>query len=278
LNSSGDTFGGSIRIGGVAIGDGFSLPSNVTISRSSLVADPPGLGGSISVTGSDISIYETQLNVVGLNGGAVNLGSAATGSLSLDKLTSLIGGGNAIFALIGNPVRNMASYKGGTLMVNGQVTSAPLDTTALPRLLVPKLFIFQESISPISLQKSASDATASTSETASPNQWMWLGESPLRVDLTSASWITDDSQLTPDPLQPVNIEQMGGIPLNIKPLAPDQVSATFEQSEQEAMDQTAVKLSLESDVSQAPPSVSDIQAILREVNEAMRRRLAGIRR
>ena len=114
LNTSGASDGGAIQIGLRA------LPSSVTISNSSLAAEAPDLGGSISIDGASIPVNGSTLNVTGLNGGSIVLGSATnTANLSLDALTSLVGGSGATFNLFGSSILNNASIVGGKLFVNG---------------------------------------------------------------------------------------------------------------------------------------------------------------
>jgi hypothetical protein len=183
VNTSGAADGGTIRIGGR------SLPSSVTISGSSLVADPPGLGGTISVDGALIAITGSSFNVFGLSGGTISLGSLSTASLSLDAFSSLIGGGGATFGLVASSISNSASFSGGVLTLNGQV---PVVITQ-PLATVPSLVTFQQSVNslqPLQLA-TAIDYTAPLSLLVT--QWEVLGLDLLALNLSESSFLYSDA-------------------------------------------------------------------------------------
>jgi hypothetical protein len=189
LNTSGAADGGTIRIGGIPVGAGRSLPSSVTISGSSLVADPPGLGGTISVDGALIAITGSSFNVFGLSGGTISLGSSSTASLSLDAFSSLIGGGGATFGLVASSISNSASFSGGVLTLNGQV---PVVITQ-PLATVPSLVTFQQSVN--SLQPLELATTIDYTAPLSPliTQWEVLGLDLLALNLSESSFLYSDA-------------------------------------------------------------------------------------
>lgn len=200
VNTSGLNDGGAIRVGLR------TLPSSVSFSNSSLVADPPGIGGAITVDGGVITIAGTTLNVVGLSGGSITLGSASTSSLSLDAFSSLIGGGGASFGLFANSILNNASIVGGTLFINGVAvgTVQPLlaSSSPVPQLdtsgEVPLIVSFQSSINPIqsSLINNTTDYSAPGSLLVA--QWEQLGIDPLAISLTESAFLYANSFLTTD--------------------------------------------------------------------------------
>ncbi|MFS6827481.1 hypothetical protein [Cyanobium sp. ATX-6F1] len=189
LNTSGTNDGGAIQIGLKA------LPSNVTISNSSLIADPPALGGSITIDGVNIAISGSTLNVFGLSGGSIVLGSGNTATLSLDAFTSLVGGSGASFNLFGGSILNNASIVGGKLFVNGVAvgSSAPLTSTTIPLLVT-----FLQTIDPI--QPGLIDSTTDYSDPGSPlvTQWERLGIDPLTITLTQSLFLFSDAFLYQD--------------------------------------------------------------------------------
>jgi hypothetical protein len=208
VNTSGASDGGTIRIGGIPVGSGPSLPSNVTISGSSLVADPPGLGGTISVDGALITISGSSFNVFGLSGGTISLGSASTASLSLDALSSLIGGGGASFGLVAGSISNSASVSGGVLSLNGQ-----LPAVLTPTITVPPLVTFQQSVD--SLQPLQTATTIDYTAPLSPltTQWEVVGLDLLALNLSESSFLYSDNydayKTQQDALQLDQIQQTG---------------------------------------------------------------------
>ncbi|MCP9851181.1 hypothetical protein, partial [Cyanobium sp. Morenito 9A2] len=185
LNTSGANDGGSIQVGLKV------LPSNVTITNSSLIADPPALGGSITIDGRTIAITGSTLNVFGLSGGSIQLGSANTTSLSLDATTSLVGGGGASFSLFASSILNNASIFGGRLFLNG-VAVGPT-TVVVPTSELPLLVAFQQTINPIQLN--LLEPTDDYADPGSPlvTQWETLGVDPLTITLTESSFLYADT-------------------------------------------------------------------------------------
>jgi hypothetical protein len=117
LNTSGANDGGAIRLGlGSPLLNGLSapLPASVSIRNSSLVADPPAVGGLIGIDGKSISIAGSLLNVFGFSGGSVRLGSLNTLFLSLDAATTIALGNGAS--------QNYVVGPGGTLFNQSLVT------------------------------------------------------------------------------------------------------------------------------------------------------------
>jgi hypothetical protein len=229
VNTSGAADGGTIRIGGipVPVGSGRSLPSSVRISGSSLVADPPGLGGTISVDGSSIAISSSSFNVFGLSGGGISFGSSSTGSLSLDALSSLLGGGGARFGLVASTISNNASSSGGVLSVNGKE----------PVTSVPPLVTFQQSVD--SLQPLQLATTVDYTAPLSPlvTQWVAPSQELLALNLTESSFLYSETYVLPDP-QPI-----------IKP-ASQQPSSQQPSSQQSSSQQ---------EITQSAPSPEDEQ-------------------
>ena len=190
VNTSGASDGGTIRIGGIPVGSGPSFPSSVTISGSSLVADPPGLGGTISIDGLSIAISGSSFNVFGLSGGSITLGSSSTSNLSLDPLSSLLGGGSARFGLVAGSIANNASVTGGVVTLNGQV---PVVNT------VPPLVTFQQSVD--SLQPLQLATTVDYTAPISPliTQWVAPSRELLALNLTESSFLYSDTYVVPEP-------------------------------------------------------------------------------
>ena len=190
VNTSGANDGGTIRIGGIPVGSGPSFPSSVTISGSSLVADPPGLGGTISIDGLSIAISGSSFNVFGLSGGSITLGSSSTSNLSLDPLSSLLGGGSARFGLVAGSIANNASVTGGVVTLNGQV---PVVNT------VPPLVTFQQSVD--SLQPLQLATTVDYTAPISPliTQWVAPSRELLALNLTESSFLYSDTYVVPEP-------------------------------------------------------------------------------
>jgi hypothetical protein len=157
-----------------------------------LVADPPGLGGTISVDGSSIAISSSSFNVFGLSGGGISFGSSSTGSLSLDALSSLLGGGGARFGLVASTISNNASSSGGVLSVNGK---EPVTT-------VPPLVTFQQSVD--SLQPLQLATTVDYTAPLSPlvTQWVAPSQELLALNLTESSFLYSETYVLPDP-QPI---------------------------------------------------------------------------
>jgi hypothetical protein len=209
LNTSGDADGGTIRIGGR------SLPSSVTISGSSLVADPPGLGGTISLDGALISISGSSFNVFGLSGGTISLGSSSTASLSLDAFSSLLGGGGATFGLVASSISNSASFSGGVLTLNGLVNGQVPVFITQPLATVPSLLTFQQSVN--SLQPLQLAMTIDYTAPLSPlvTQWEALGLDLLALNLSESSFlysdVYDSYKIQQDALRLDQIKQAGPV-------------------------------------------------------------------
>ncbi|QEY32758.1 hypothetical protein EVJ50_11500 [Synechococcus sp. RSCCF101] len=121
LNTSGTITDG----GTIAIGLNAPFPSSVLIDGSSLIADPPALGGTISIDGSSIDLRNSTLNVFGIDGGSLAIGSPGTNSLSLDAATTLELGPGA-------PPPSFTVGPGGTLSNDATVTILPLPTPPTP--------------------------------------------------------------------------------------------------------------------------------------------------
>jgi hypothetical protein len=191
------------------------------------VADPPGLGGTISVDGSSIAISSSSFNVFGLSGGGISFGSSSTGSLSLDALSSLLGGGGARFGLVASTISNNASSSGGVLSVNGKerVTT------------VPPLVTFQQSVD--SLQPLQLATTVDYTAPLSPlvTQWVAPSQELLALNLTESSFLYSETYVLPDP-QPI-----------IKP-ASQQPSSQQPSSQQSSSQQ---------EITQSAPSPEDEQ-------------------
>ena len=368
LNTSGSKDGGLIQIGKR------TLASSVSITNSKLIADPPGIGGLITVDGRVITTAGSTFNVYGLSGGLITLGSPSTNSISLDAFSSLIGGGGASFGLFANSILNNANLVGGTLFVNGQ----PALASSAP---VPSIVSFQSSIDPIqsSLVNNIVDYTAPGSPLMV--QWEQLGIDPLSISLTESGFLYANSFFATDspplsvwdgarpelldtalPLQGTSLyatgltlnqdlaaqgfsltsdalvvgaSLVGGAPVTatsptkstgepaqagqvpfatansltfeqqidpskdfsgvwpeaaqlslsitgtgvvgqaVQQLSPQQVNAQFTSSEQKAMDQTASKLGLDPAAARAVPTPAELQSSLRQVIEAVRRRVRG---
>lgn len=257
LSTSGFSTGGDIHIGSR------SVPNRSLISNASLVADPPGLGGLISIDGTLIAINGSSLNVKGLSGGSISLGSSATRNLSLDGFTSLVGGGGAEFNLFANSVINNASIFGGKLINNCVVCFQPLP----PVTTLPPISSFQQSVNPI--QSSLNANTIDYSAPGSPMTFQSdrLNFDPLSISLTDSAFLYADSLLTSD-----TAVGAGGLSTQpVQQLSPELVSAQFNAAEQQAMKETAAKLGLDPGGSVAP-TPAQLQASLRQVVEAVRRR------
>ncbi|MCT0200091.1 hypothetical protein KQ313_10410 [Synechococcus sp. CS-1325] len=271
LNTSGAGDGGSIQIGLKA------QPSSVTISNSSLIADPPALGGSITIDAASIAINGSALNVFGLSGGSIVLGSANTDSLSLDAFTSLVGGGEARFNLFGSSILNNASIVGGRLFVNG--VDVALRTTppeppkivdVAPIVALPTEGRFQLSVNLGQVSPLATiDYTAPGSALFS--QWAELGIDPLAFTLTQSAFLSADLSLGDLP----STGESGVFDRTVQQLTLLQVQEQFTTAEQRAMEETAAKLGLDPTDRRAAPSPSQLQASLREVINAVRKRIRG---
>jgi hypothetical protein len=203
VNTSGAADGGTIRIGSILLAGSSSLPtvlpSTVSIRNSSLVADPPALGGSINVNGAAISVSGSSFNVVGSSGGSITIGSAATASLSLDALTSLLGGGGASFGFSASDLANSASTSGGVLSFNG-----PRYQSSKPLAPVLEVVISQQTFNPPQLVQNETNAVGTApisplgSQPVAP-----AGEQLVSVKLTDSFSLIDstDTAVSPQPTQ-----------------------------------------------------------------------------
>ncbi|MFM7636206.1 MAG: YDG domain-containing protein, partial [Cyanobacteriota bacterium] len=298
VNTSGAADGGTIRIGSIelagASGLPAALPSTVAISNSSLVADPPGLGGSINVNGTAITIGGSSFNVFGLSGGAITIGSAATASLNLDALTSLLGGGGASFRFSASTITNSASFNGGVLTLNGQQQqrSNPL-APLLPVVIAQQAF---NPLQPV-VNRTNADSSPLPSPTVSQSGAP-AGDQLVSVTLTDASSMLDSSDTTenPHPSQPAAAEPQAGsnaaspaasgsgAPATAlaaqpaQPLPAQQVTAQYTAAEQKTAESTATKLGLTTAGSTGTgfnvPTPAEIQAVLRQAIEAIRQQFS----
>ncbi|MFS6826941.1 beta strand repeat-containing protein [Cyanobium sp. ATX-6F1] len=271
VNTSGASEGGSIQLGLK------SLPSSVTLTNSSLVADPPGLGGSISIDGLAIALVGSTLNVVGLSGGSILLGSANTATLSLDAATSLVGGGDGTFSLFGGSILNNASIIGGRLFLNGVGLGAvsvlpnlPLSAVLSPIVALPSEVAFQLSVdlgqsSPLS----SVDYTAPGSLLVA--QWEQLGIDPLSITLTESAFLYANFLLN----EGLSTSGLWTFDPSVQQLTPSQVEEQFTASEQRAMEATAAKLGLDPTDGLLAPTPAQLQASLQKVIKAVRGRIRG---
>jgi hypothetical protein len=203
VNTSGTADGGTIRIGSIELAGSSSLPtvlpSTVSIRDSSLVADPPALGGSINVNGAAISVSGSSFNVVGSSGGSITIGSAATASLSLDALTALLGGGGASFGFSASEIANSASTSGGLLSLNGQQQQSSKPPAPAVEVVIP-----QQTFNPLQSVQNETNAVGSApvsplgSQPAAP-----AGEQLVGVNLTDSFSLIDspDTAVGPQPTQ-----------------------------------------------------------------------------
>jgi hypothetical protein len=97
---------------------------------------------------------------------------------------------------------------------------------------------------------------------------------PLSITLTHASFLYPNFLFPSIPL----LGTTGVLDAPFQQLSLQQVSTTFAASEQMAMQETAFKLGLETGGDDAPPTLSDLQTTLRQVNGAVRRRVSGAAR
>ncbi|MEB3264481.1 MAG: CHAT domain-containing protein [Synechococcus sp.] len=128
INTSGVNTGGSIDIGLLA------LPDEVVMIGANLLADPPAVGGSLRIDGSNISISGGSrgsiLNVVGSSGGLLQIGSASTNALSLDSGVTVQLGPTATSAFLTGPRPPATLVNDATIEIIGGPTPTPTPTPA----------------------------------------------------------------------------------------------------------------------------------------------------
>ena len=163
LYTSGSSDGGSIQLGlgsprlsGLSV----SLPSSVSLSNSTLVADPPALGGLIAIDGRSITIASSLLNVFGTSGGSINLGSLNTNLLSLDPTSQLAMGSLASQNLLVGPGGTLSNN--ALIFINGTVY-IPVTTTTQPIIqAIIASYIPTLTQTPINDQQTPSQSQTST--------------------------------------------------------------------------------------------------------------------
>ncbi len=126
--------GGRIRIGSYDDGTtviGF-LPDVVTLNNATLIADPPAVGGLLTVNGTTINVNQSLFNVTGTSGGNLLIGSPSTSTLVFGSgTTQLLGGSGASYTLQGTNIfgfDNVRGPAGATIKTIGQVVGPPTPT------------------------------------------------------------------------------------------------------------------------------------------------------
>ena len=140
-------------------------------------------------------------------------------------------------------------------------------TTLPPPPTLPPIVAPQQSINPIRLSfvNPITDYTAPGSPLAA--QWVGVGVDTLSINLTESAFLYYNSFLLSD-----TAVRAGGLSTQpVEQLSPQQVSAQFNAAEQKAMEVTAAKLGLDPGGLGAP-TPAELQASLRQVVEAVRRR------
>jgi hypothetical protein len=288
INTSGTADGGTIRIGSIELAGSSSLPtvlpSTVSIRNSSLVADPPALGGSINVNGAAISVSGSSFNVVGSSGGTITIGSAATASLSLDALTSLLGGGGASFGFFGSDIANSASTSGGVLSLNGQQQQSSKPPAPAVEVVIP-----QQTFNPLQSVQNETNAVGAAPVSPLGSQPVApAGEELVSVKLTDSFSFIDSTDTT-DPQDGGNAaanpaatspgNQTAALAAQpAQQLSNQQVAAQYTAGEQKTAETTATKLGLTpaggSGTGFNVPTPAEIQAGLRQVIDAIRQQFS----
>ncbi|MFM7674728.1 MAG: beta strand repeat-containing protein [Synechococcus sp.] len=145
--------GGRIRIGSfdddvTVIG---YLPNVVNLNNATLIADPPAVGGLLTVNGVTINVNQSLFNVTGSTGGTLQVGSPATSVLAFGSgSTQLLGGVDASYTLQGTTIfgfENVRGPSGASIKTIGQVVGPPAPTPIPSPIPTPTPIPAQPSLS-----------------------------------------------------------------------------------------------------------------------------------
>ena len=277
LITSGLNTGGSIQVGYTSpslAGRSVPFPASVSIDNSSLVSDPPSVGGLISVKGGKI-VVNALLNVFGLTGGRIELGSLETSSLSIGAASQFVLGPEGRVLKTLAPVLPSISIDASLPGSDGLKTLDPV---------APSVFIDSS--------RSSSDTPLNTAQNQVFIQGLSsmldglsgddfsiavkLDESDFRLSNTVYKPASSDEEKPGDIQRDDSSASRGGSPgkrvsisgpkaiVNVLSLSSEEAAADFEQAEIRAARQTAQELGLSVGPSGALTAVQ-IQGLLQRV-------------